>query len=91
MNIADVVRRQSCEAWEYVILFEKIRGIASHWLCSPFPLVTGNNHMTLRATPLVILLLSCLLMSPVANSADRVIYQGSEGPGVGKHILFIAS
>lgn len=91
MNIADGVRRESCEAWEYVILFPKIRGIASHWPCSPFPLVTGNNHMTLRATPLVILLLSCLLMSQVAHSADRVIYEGSEGPGVGKHILFIAS
>ena len=29
-------------------------------------------------------------MSQVANSADRVIYEGSEGLGV-EHILFIAS
>ena len=32
-----------------------------------------------------------LLLSTNVKSADRVVYQGEEGPGKGKHILFIAS
>ena len=39
MNIADGVRRESCEAWEYVILFPKIRGTVP---LAVLPIPTGD-------------------------------------------------
>lgn len=41
---------------------------------------------------LIIAAAACLLVSTVpASAADRVVYEGEAGPGLGKHIVFIAS
>lgn len=41
---------------------------------------------------LVLLALAFLALSPTASAqTDRVVYKGDKGPGLGKHIVFIAS
>lgn len=45
----------------------------------------------MNARYLLIAAAGLFLMTTFASAADRVVYEGTDGPGKGKHILFIAS
>ncbi len=49
-----------------------------------------NAYATMKyRTPLIALLAFTLATRSSAGASDRVVYEGKQGPGKGKHIVFL--
>src|SRR5215831_365250 len=46
--------------------------------------------MSLRTPPLLLVLLCALFSNPLAFARDYAVYQGTSGPGLGKHVVLLS-